>query len=43
MFVSLPAAATSWSASESDLTGQGVDEDEDDVNLAPDGGSLDHT
>lgn len=41
MFVSLPAAATSWSASESDLTGQGVDED--DVNLAPDGGSLDHT
>lgn len=31
--------ATSWSVSESDLTGQGcVDEDEDDVNLAPDGG-----
>ncbi|KZS15182.1 Monocarboxylate transporter [Daphnia magna] len=30
--------ATSWSVSESDLTGQGIDEDEDDVNLAPDGG-----
>lgn len=33
------AEATSWSVTESDLTGQGVDEDEDDVNLAPDGGS----
>ncbi|XP_046632486.1 uncharacterized protein LOC124312074 isoform X1 [Daphnia pulicaria] len=31
------AEATSWSASESDLTGP-VGEDEDDVNLAPDGG-----
>lgn len=41
-FVSLPIEATSWSVSESDLTGQGIDEDEDDVNLAPDGGSLDY-
>lgn len=38
--VYLPTEATSWSISESDLTGQGVEEDEDDVNLAPDGGRL---